>query len=1110
MANSSTPNDFVMTDTGFYFSAQDPVYGRELFFSDGTVEGTRMVVDIFEGNRNGHQKNHGILNNKLLFTGSPNFSSSNNLYITDGSEEGTTLLVEDMQILEWLEYNGKIYFSGNFQNTGYKLWVTDGTANGTQLVIDLNSENGGSNPSNFKIFREKIFFTANTVELGREIWYSDGTGEGTEMLKDIGQNGNGVLESPLYVFNNELYFMGKGANNYFQLFKSDGTSDGTYELKTINQRDNATHKLQGVVLNEGFYFKADDGLHGTELWKTDGSEEGTQLVKDIYEGSGSGLPYSGYMGVDLIEFNGKIYFTGSDNIHGDELWQTDGTAEGTSLVKDLSPGSLGTWLPQFYKVDDRLFFVAQASGEPEFSLYEIDQSHSQPERISEEIVPWNYSDVNIEVVGFESKFYYVTKTEKYGNELFRYDPVTGKSSLFKDLNSRYPGFPIGFESINNNLYFSASNHLFLTNGSKENLRKIDKVRSSYYQRQSEKIEFEKMNNELYFNGLSEGSGIELWKTDGTQGGTVMVKDINPGQENSVYEEYFYNNFKAVDGKLFFPADDGEHGLELWITEGTEETTRMVKNINSGSLNSFPSQMVNVGQTVYFKAKDESGPGLWKTEGTTASTSKIINLQDIRLMRAVNDKIIMAADYDNGRNEHHNDLVTSDGTAEGTSLLMSFPNYFDTHARYWANKGDYIYFVQRHPNTLKHSIYKTDGTAEGTVLVYNGDDHENSTPEINWLKVCGNSLYFAIETISPYSGVELWRLDDQGEVEKVSVESNNLKSTLEGIECFDEKLFFADNLRAHELWFHQAGKATTERLDFKVNGSVPDSEFKIWNLTSAGNVLYLIAHTDRYGQELYSLAFGELTSLPDETSNESEEQEVVNYNLFSLQVFAESCAGKNNGKLQIKANETGSYLAVFDGQEIEFDNELSLGSLSPGVYNICVKFGNEFQYYQCYEFTIDDGVSLQGEISAVQERNSKENKFSVIMSNGLAPYTVKLNNQVLGVYYSNEFDLGIKQSGVLEIISSKACEGTLEFQVKADNKIIAYPNPVENILNLVLPQEVSTKLKIEINSSSGQSLENYTIMPNSNAIELNFEHLNPGIYFIKLKGGVNETIKFIKK
>src|SRR5215211_4912394 len=104
---------------------------------------------------------------------------------------------------------------------------------------------------------------------------------------------------------------------------------------------------------------------------------------------------------------------------------------------------------------------------------------------------------------------------------------------------------------------------------------------------------------LYFRANDGRHGNEIWRSDGTKAGTVMVKDIWRGLDRSVYPE----GLTDVEGTLYFNADDGTHGYELWRSDGTEAETVMVKDIWPGSDQADPHGLRDVGGTLYFSADD---------------------------------------------------------------------------------------------------------------------------------------------------------------------------------------------------------------------------------------------------------------------------------------------------------------------------------------------------------------------------------------------------------------------------------------------------------------------------------------------------------------------------
>ncbi len=129
---------------------------------------------------------------------------------------------------------------------------------------------------------------------------------------------------------------------------------------------------------------------------------------------------------------------------------------------------------------------------------------------------------------------------------------------------------------------------------------------------------------LFFAANDGIHGMELWKSDGTAEGTVMVKDIWPGASSAFPWDtgamtWFSQTFVNVDGTVFFIARDGVHNFEVWKSDGTAAGTKMVKDIYDGWMET-PDNLTSVGDTLFFThSNGEDGVEIWKSDGTAAGT-----------------------------------------------------------------------------------------------------------------------------------------------------------------------------------------------------------------------------------------------------------------------------------------------------------------------------------------------------------------------------------------------------------------------------------------------------------------------------------------------------------
>src|SRR5258706_15208409 len=110
--------------------------------------------------------------------------------------------------------------------------------------------------------------------------------------------------------------------------------------------------------------------------------------------------------------------------------------------------------------------------------------------------------------------------------------------------------------------------------------------------ESRPTQLARVGDRVFFAANDGVHGIELWVSDGTSGGTYLVKDINPGTGDSSPR-----SIADINGIAYFLADDGVHGLELWKSDGTESGTVLIKDLDP-SFSSDPREFTSLNGEVY--------------------------------------------------------------------------------------------------------------------------------------------------------------------------------------------------------------------------------------------------------------------------------------------------------------------------------------------------------------------------------------------------------------------------------------------------------------------------------------------------------------------------------
>jgi ELWxxDGT repeat protein len=407
----------------------------------------------------------------------------------------------------------------------------------------------------------------------------------------------------------------------FTILASIAVAGQPFMLKDINPWAGYSFPMDLTEVNGVLFFQADDGTNGVELWKSDGTPEGTVMVKDINPGTGSSSPSS------MSNINGVLFFSADDGTHGAELWKSDGTEAGTVMVCDINPGTGSSSPSSVSNINGVLFFSAD-DGKLGRELWKTNGTMLGTVMIKDINPEWGAGSIPLLFTEFNGMTFFRASDGAHGLELWKTDGTEAGTVMVKDI---YPGgssSPGDLTVVNNILFFSAYDaahccELWKTDGTEAGTVLVKDIAPGGVPPEDNGLPSDliNMNGVLFFSAFDGTSnGRELWKSDGTEAGTIMVKDINPvGNSNP-------GRLTNVNGVLFFRAEDDTHGIELWKCDGTPAgTIKMVNDINPGFGDSYPENLTNVNGVLFFTADDGiNGEELWKSDGTSEGTLMVGN------------------------------------------------------------------------------------------------------------------------------------------------------------------------------------------------------------------------------------------------------------------------------------------------------------------------------------------------------------------------------------------------------------------------------------------------------------------------------------------------------
>ncbi|MBI2213689.1 MAG: hypothetical protein HYU52_08580 [Acidobacteria bacterium] len=796
-----------------FFAGTSPGTGQELWVTDGSSRGTQLVVDLAPGSASAQiGASAGTAGGSILFNASPGGSAG--LWVSDGTAVGTRRLLATKESVSGVgSLHGKAWFIATTAETGRELFHTDGTPQRT-VAFDLTPGSDGSAVSWVRFLDESILFFA-TSPLGSGLHRSDGTAVGTTFVEA------GPYPTSAIAIGRRMIFLRRTSGAVSsELWLSDGSSAGTIPIASIPDSSSSPARIRGVLGGKAF-LSAIGAQSIQELWVTDGSVSGTHVVAAIdgppaFGASTSSAFYfftraaappggrslwmtdgttagtrllrtiDGLSSLELVAWGDTIFFAQNDPATGSELWRTDGTQEGTRMVADIAPGSSSSL--SFWSV------LARADG----LLIRATDRKSGNE-------PW------------------FTDGTAVGTRLVR--------NVAKDLNrsSRPRNIAVRGETL---FFFAddAEGLALCTFSERDGSRRVVSVNRPYGTQDGV------VSGDLYYFSQGVLPRVELWRSDGTAEGTFKLRGLT--------ESRYFDQLVPFRGGLLFSADDPEHGLEPWFTDGTVAGTRMIADLAPGSSGSM-------GYAEMFAASDRyaylfAANAIWRTDLTQDGTIKLIG------GKAEGERFDYGGPFGelagtvyfiNRLHDSAFSLWATDGTPAGTQRVVVIEGHDPPY--HLRSSGTRLFFL-----TQTSGVWSSDGTKDGTLMV--------SPTRAGWCAFKDaesfatlNGIFYWVSQFE--SQVGLWRSDGTA-AGTYQLSGGPWGSGACGdaapLVAADDQLYFAgwDAANGFELWRSDGTTEGTGRLADITPGETGSDPRELRLL---GSRIYFRAYAPETGIELFS-------------------------------------------------------------------------------------------------------------------------------------------------------------------------------------------------------------------------------------------------------------------
>lgn len=553
-----------------FFLADDGVHGVELWTSDGTPAGTRLVRDLCPGSCGSPSALHADGGEVFFYAQEP--SHGRQLWASDGTEAGTRRLTDSLPdpgfqgpylfAPSLASLDGRIVTSGWDPRGGAEPWVFHRSGRGGEPLGDLaTGGEPGARPSHLGAVGDRTLFIACDGDR-YGLFSSRGTAETTVRLLAAPAPGCNSLDLPS-PFEPPVVSVvdGRGFLRLGDLWATDGTPGGTVRLTQFGAPWNRSPISTAVVGVAGKAVFATGFSTSSTLWVTDGTPEGTRIL---------GLPPLPALLQGLTAVGGDLYFWAHDSATNWGAWRVGPSLDSVTRLTDFRDLRFPRLLdPGFLGAGDRVFFLVQVEVvEGNTSHYEtrLWRTDGTPEGTVEVPPPaidgspqrptWIAARQGVLLL-----FTTTTSPAEYHSRLWASDSSGGGAVLIHDLGPRsFLGEVVPWDDevlflVEHEEDGTLRRRLYRTDGTAPGtFAAVDFAALGIHVVR----EVTPAGGRLYLAAGATDTAVELWTSQGSQGTTRRLQEIAPGGDGSAPDE-----LTVAGSRLFFSADDDLHGRELW-------------------------------------------------------------------------------------------------------------------------------------------------------------------------------------------------------------------------------------------------------------------------------------------------------------------------------------------------------------------------------------------------------------------------------------------------------------------------------------------------------------------------------------------------------------------